>query len=197
MKLEKKIFLEIFNQLKFMKKIIPLATLLALTFLPISSQAANIFTAYSPDFKDGDNLVKSNEFNSFGCNGKNIAPEIRWKHAPAEAKSFAITAYDPDAPTGSGWWHFVAYNISIKEKNLDANKIKGGVALVNNDGGTKGFMGPCPPVGHGKHHYIFTVYALNVEKLDLPENASPALVGYMINQHKITSASITGIYERK
>lgn len=180
-----------------MRKILSSAILVATICLPIASQATNSFVAYSPDFKNGDNLVKSNEFNGFGCNGKNIAPEIRWKYAPAETKSFAITAYDPDAPTGSGWWHLLAYNIPAKEKFFDAEKIANGTLFVANDVGNKGFMGPCPPIGHGKHHYIFTVYALNVEKLDLPENASAALAGYMINQHKIASATITGLYERK
>ncbi|MSP33864.1 MAG: YbhB/YbcL family Raf kinase inhibitor-like protein [Rickettsiales bacterium] len=180
-----------------MKKFLSKTILVAAICLPISASATNSFMVYSPDFKDGDNLVKSNEFNGFGCTGKNIAPEIRWKHAPTETKSFALTVYDPDAPTGSGWWHFVAYNIPAKDKFLDAEKISAGTLLVTGDVGSKAFMGPCPPVGHGKHHYIFTVYALDVGKLDLPETASPALAGYMMNQHKIASAAITGIYERK
>lgn len=181
-----------------MKKIISSAILAAAVCAPISSSAANgNFTVYSPDFKDGMTLVKSNEFNGMGCNGKNIAPEIRWKNAPIDAKSFALTVYDPDAPTGSGWWHYVAYNIPAKDKAHDAAKASAGILTTTNDAGFKGFMGPCPPVGHGKHHYIFTVYALNTEKLDLPDNASSAMVGYMINQHKITSATMTGLYERK
>ena len=180
-----------------MKKFLSAVILLTTINLPMTVEASNGFMIYSPDFKDGDNLVKSNEFNGMGCNGKNMAPEIRWKHAPAETKSFALTVYDPDAPTGSGWWHLVAYNIPAKDKIFDAEKISKGTMFATNDAGFKGFMGPCPPVGHGKHHYIFTLYALSVEKLDLPENASAALAGYMINQNKIASTTITGLYERK
>ncbi len=155
------------------------------------------FSIHSNDFRDGTALLKSNEFNGFGCNGKNIAPIIKLKNIPAEAKSLAFTVYDPDAPTGSGWWHFVSYNIPAKEKTINPAKMPKEAVIASNDGGTKDFMGPCPPVKHGVHHYIFTAYALNVEKMDLPSTASAALIGYMINQNKIASASITGTYERK
>jgi len=163
----------------------------------IFAKTPSAFSVYSNDFKNGASLTKSNEFNGFGCNGKNIAPKIKWKNSPAETKSFAFTIYDPDAPTGSGWWHFVSYNISAKEKSIYANRLPKGSIIVANDSGSKDYMGPCPPIGHGKHHYHFNVYALDVENLDIPANATAAFAGYMINQHKIASATMVGIYERE
>lgn len=166
-------------------------------FFSIEANADEKLSVYSPDFKDQAMLTKKNEFNSFGCNGKNKAPLIKWKNAPKDTKSFALTVYDPDAPTGSGWWHFVSYNIPANATSVDLNNPLAIIDIANNDAGAPNYMGPCPPVRHGKHHYIFTITALNAEKLDLPANASAAYVGYMINQHKIESATITGIYERK
>ena len=161
-----------------------------------SANASEALKISSSDFKDGQKLAKKFEYNGFGCDGQNIAPSVKWQGAPEDTKSFAFTVYDPDAPTGSGWWHFVAYNISASTKKITRAKLPDGAVVVANDGGAKEYMGPCPPKGHGDHHYVFTIYALNVEKLELPENASPALVGYMINQHKISSAQIVATYQR-
>lgn len=180
-----------------MKKSLFVASLATFLALQSAAKAENKFSIFSNDFKNGSNLVKTNEFNGFGCNGKNIAPKIKLKDVPSETKSLAFTIYDPDAPTGSGWWHFVAYNIPAKEKSIYANRLPKGAMANTNDSGSKDFMGPCPPVGHGKHHYHFNVYALDTEKLEIPANATAAFVGYMINQHKIASATIVGIYERK
>lgn len=177
-----------------MKKII-LSTIFVSLF-SLSANAQGKFTVTSSSFNDGGKLTKENEFNGFGCNGKNIAPNITWTNAPRDTKSFAFTVYDPDAPTGSGWWHFVSYNIPKGTTKILNATLPSGSVTAKNDGGKKDYMGPCPPIGHGDHHYAFTVYALDVDRLDLPESASAAHVGYTINSHKIASAKITAIYRR-
>lgn len=175
-----------------MKKII----LIAIFLFSIScTEKQEVFEISSPDFKNGQDLTKKFEFNKFGCNGENFAPTLSWKNAPKNTESFALMVYDPDAPTGSGWWHFAAYNIDKKTSQIKNFKLSKAAKILNNDAGFKGYMGPCPPKNHGRHHYVFTIFALD-KKLDLDKNASPALLGFMINSHKIESASIMGIYQR-
>src|SRR5215211_2435737 len=104
-------------------------------------------------------------FNDFGCSGANHSPALSWSGAPAGTKSFAVTAYDPDAPTGSGWWHWVMYNIPASATGLAAGAGNGrnapsGSQQGMTDFGTKGYGGPCPPVGSKPHHYQFKVFAL-------------------------------------
>jgi len=140
-------------------------------------------------------------FNGFGCTGKNISPSLSWNGAPKNTKSFAVTMYDPDAPTGSGWWHWLAFNIDKETSSLatDASKLglmpKGTVESIT-DYGKGGFGGACPPKGDNAHSYIITVYALDIEKLELNKNANPALVGYMLNMHTIQKSSIISFYKR-
>jgi len=162
---------------------------------------AESFTLISNDLEG--QLSSKQLFNGFGCSGQNISPALSWKHAPKGTKSFAITLYDPDAPTGSGWWHWVVFNIPNKVTSLiaDAGDIE--AALMPKEAiqslsnyGTVGYGGACPPNGDGAHRYIFTVYALDIEKLPLGETAMPALVGFMISQHTIQKASLLSYYER-
>lgn len=140
-------------------------------------------------------------FNSFGCNGENISPEITWSNAPKDTKSFAITMFDPDAPTGSGWWHWTIANIPATATTLqegagnDPTKLPPGAVQGRTDYGKSEYGGPCPPPGK-PHRYIFTVYALKVEKLEIDESSSGALVGFNINANTIEKASFTGIYKR-
>lgn len=155
------------------------------------------FTLSSDDIQG--QLSNEQVFNGFGCTGKNISPQLSWKDAPKGTKSFAITAYDPDAPTGSGWWHWVVFNIPKDKTSLEksfGNKESKNIIQSVTDYGKTGFGGACPPVGDKAHRYIFTVYALDVDKLDLNKNASAALVGYMINAHAIEKSSIIGYYKR-
>ncbi|MFT5661486.1 MAG: Raf kinase inhibitor-like YbhB/YbcL family protein [Sulfurimonas sp.] len=140
-------------------------------------------------------------FNGFGCIGKNISPELSWENAPKETKSFALTVYDPDAPTGSGWWHWVVFNIPKGTKKISTNAsvlklLPTGSVQSKTDFGTSSFGGACPPKGDKAHSYITTVHALDVDKLDLDENANPALVGYMINMHTIGKSSVMAYYKR-
>jgi len=169
----------------------------------VGSAMADSFTLSSNDIKQGEFMAKAQEFNGFGCSGGDLSPQLQWSGAPKGTKSFAITAYDPDAPTGSGWWHWQVVNIASDVTAIEtgAGSTKQDLApkgsfQVNNDYGSRGFGGACPPQGHGVHHYRFTVHALSVEKLDLPEQASGALAGYMINAHTIESATIESLYKR-
>ncbi len=139
-----------------------------------------------------------------GCGGENRSPQLSWENPPKGTKSFAVTIYDKDAPTGSGWWHWLIFNIpaDIHGLKTDAGNINTGIAPEGSvqsktDFGEYGYGGPCPPKRHGIHQYLITVYALNKEKLDLDKNASPAVVGFNLNFATIQKASIVMYYERK
>jgi len=161
------------------------------------------FTLSSPDIKAGGMIAKSFEFNGFGCSGDNKSPALKWSGAPAGTKSFALTVYDPDAPTGSGWWHWMVINIPAATSELPANagaadsKTLPPGALQNRiDYGVHAWGGVCPPQGDKAHRYIFTVHALKVDKLDVPADATAALTGFMINANSIGTASFTAKYQR-
>ena len=146
-------------------------------------------------------LTKAEEFTGFGCSGKNISPELHWENPPKGTKSFAITVYDPDAPTGSGWWHWLVVNIPVKATGIVANasaehKLPKGAIETMTDYGFSGFGGACPPKGDKAHAYIFTVYALDVDKLDVKDKTDSAQVGYNINGHTIQKATIVSYYQR-
>ena len=159
---------------------------------------AGNFTLTSSDIKG--QLSKVQEFNGFGCDGKNVSPELRWKDAPKGTKSFAVTVYNPDAPTGSGWWHWLAVNIHATVTSIPAEasgkRCPGGTLETLNDYGSTGFGGACPPKGDKPHCYIFTVYALDVEKPPVKADTKPPIVGYQINSHTISKASIISYYGR-
>jgi hypothetical protein len=166
-------------------------------------QAAG-FQLTSPDIKAGSMIPKSFEFNGFGCSGENKSPALKWSGAPKGAKSFAVTAYDPDAPTGSGWWHWMVINIpaDVTELKPDAGAVGGanlpkGAIHSRIDFGVAGWGGVCPPKGDKPHRYIFTVHALKVDKLDVPPDATAALTGFMINGNSLGKASFTARYGRK
>ena len=162
--------------------------------------AAGEFALSSSDIAEGEKLSAAQVFKGFGCEGGNVSPALSWEGAPAGTKSYVVTAYDPDAPTGSGWWHWVVFNIPAAISSLSANAGSGeglpaGAVQSKTDYGTHGFGGACPPPGE-VHRYIFTVHALGVEKLDLDENASAALVGFMTNANSLAKAKVTAIYTR-
>jgi hypothetical protein len=136
-------------------------------------------------------------FNSFGCSGENISPDLAWSGAPKETKSFAIMAYDPDAPTGSGWWHWVAFNIPADTTQLVAGasgKMPAGTIESRTDFGKPGYGGPCPPPGKA-HRYIFHVYALK-DVIPLDKDAPGAMVGFYAGQMKLAEGVIEAKYGR-
>ena len=157
------------------------------------------FALTSTDFNPEQSVAAKHIFNGFGCNGGNESPELKWENAPKDTKSFVLTIYDPDAPTGSGWWHWVVYNIPANVAHLPANigdgaKLPAGAVQGLNDYSTKKYGGPCPPKGDKPHRYIVTLTALSIEKLDIPENASPALIGFMTNANSLGKATLTVKY---
>jgi Raf kinase inhibitor-like YbhB/YbcL family protein len=180
-------------------------TLLAaavLAALPLAHAAGFMLT--SPDIKPGSMIARKFEFNGFGCSGQNKSPALKWSGAPKGTKSFVVTVYDPDAPTGSGWWHWTVVNIpaGVNELPPDAGAAGGanlpkGATQVRSDYGTAAWGGVCPPPGDKPHRYVFTVYALKTDKLDLPADATPALAGFMTHADEIGKASFTARYGRK
>lgn len=159
------------------------------------------FELISTDLMEGQPMKPAQEYKGFGCEGGNLSPALAWKDIPAGTRSFAVTVYDPDAPTGSGWWHWVAYNIPVTATSLPAGAVvktplPTGTKQGKNDFGERNFGGACPPKGDKPHHYIHTVYALKVDKLDVPDDASPALIGFMIHSNILDKAFITSTYAR-
>jgi len=141
--------------------------------------------------------------NTFGCKGQNISPQLSWTNAPEGTKSFAITMYDPDAPSGSGWWHWVVFDIPANVMefpegagDVTKNLAPKGCIQSNTDMGAPGYGGPCPPEGHGFHRYVITVFALKTDKLGLDKNSNPPLVGFYLNMNTIAKASIIFYYKR-
>ena len=163
----------------------------ALFALSLTAQADGNFRLYS-SLPAGKTIPADYYWNNFGCTGQNQSPELHWKNVPSGAKSFAITFYDRDAPTGSGFWHYVAYNIPVNTNHVDigelaAGKLPIGAVEGNTDLGKPGFFGPCPPVGRA-HHYVYTVYALKVEKLEVPAGATAALTNFFFWQNSLGKA---------
>lgn len=167
------------------------------------SAVADGFALSIPAIKANGWLSSEQVLNGFGCAGANHSPALGWRNTPAGTKSFALTVYDPDAATGSGWWHWVVINIPptitrLPEAagNPNLRLLPSEVVQVATDFGQPGFGGACPPVGDKPHKYIFTVFALNTEKIELPKHATAALAGFMINAHLIDKVSVTAIYGR-
>lgn len=176
-----------------MKKVI-LRSVAAAALFATSAQALEL----SIDGTKDGYLTNTHVFNGFGCTGENQLPKLEWKGVPKGTKSIALTVYDPDAPTGGGWWHWVAFNLPADITSIDADKLgetKGAVESITSFG-KPGWGGPCPPEGDTPHRYVFTVYALKVDKLDLDANATPNLVGYMLNANSLATATATVLYGR-
>ena len=161
------------------------------------------FEVRSVDMSEGKPLTQAQVFNGFGCQGQNISPQISWSNPPAGTRSFAVTLYDPDAPTGSGWWHWTVFNIPASISGLQTGagsdkpvKLPSGAIQGRTDFGSPGYGGACPPVGDKPHRYQLTVWALDTDKLPLDEQASGAMVGFMLNAHSLGKAHMTSIYGR-
>ena len=163
---------------------------------------AGPFSLESKDISAGELMSDTHEFEGFGCSGANLSPQLSWSGAPEGTQAFALLVHDPDAPTGSGWWHWQVVNIpnTVTSLSVGAGDVSGdllpeGSVQISNDYGYKGFGGACPPEGHGLHRYQFTLHALSQE-LELPEDASGALTGYMVNAHSLAKSTIEALYQR-
>ena len=179
-----------------------LATLLAGLAFAGAGRAAD-FTLDSPTLAPGAPLGAEQVFDGFGCRGANRSPALSWHNPPAGTRSFAITVHDPDAPTGSGWWHWVVHDLPAHTRALPAGAgAAAGGALPapavhgRTDFGTLGYGGACPPAGDPPHRYRFTVHALKVERLDAPPGATAAMIGFLLHQHRLGQATIEARYGR-
>lgn len=157
--------------------------------------SAQTFTLASADL--GGQFTNQFVAGNFGCNGSNQSPELHWTNAPTGTKSFAVTMYDPDAPTGSGFWHWVVTDIPASVNQLKAgagntqnNLTPTGSLQSINDTGATGYQGPCPGEGESPHRYVITVYALNTQKLGTNVNTTAALTGYLLNKAALAKASL-------
>lgn len=151
----------------------------------------------SRTFTDGAKLQSEQVFQM--CGGKNVSPQLSWSGAPQGTKSYAITCFDPDAPTGSGYWHWLVFNIPSSVTSLDAgagqSDSPAGGESGYSDFGMNSYGGPCPPKGHGDHRYIFTVYALDVDRIPGASNKTTgATLVFSMRGHVLASGSITGLF---
>lgn len=138
-----------------------------------------------------------------GPGGGDESPQLTWDGFPEGTKSFAVTVYDPDAPTASGFWHWAVFNLPVTTTSLPAGAgtegsglLPEGAVTLKNDGGFPGFVGAAPPPGHGPHHYHVVVHAVDVETLDIPAEGSPAYLGFNLFSHSIGRARIIGTFEQ-
>lgn len=161
------------------------------------------FKIRSSSFEDQGELSLPQIGGMIGTGGKDRLPHLNWEGAPEGTRSFALTCFDPDAPTASGFWHLAAYNIpattlELNEGAITLDQIGGSfpsaASVLRNDGGIRGFVGAAPPPAHGVHRYMFVVHALDLESIDLDELASPALLGFQMFAHTLGRARLTGLF---
>src|ERR1700743_3955040 len=159
------------------------------------------FSLTSTTITDGQPLATPQVSGIMGAGGEDVSPQLSWSGFPAETRSFAVTVYDPDAPTASGFWHWAVANLPADVTELPAvagegSDLPGDALTLVNDAGARRYIGAAPPAGHGPHRYYVGVHAVDVDKLDLPEDASPAFLGFNLFQHAIARAVIHATYEQ-
>jgi Raf kinase inhibitor-like YbhB/YbcL family protein len=180
-----------------------LATLVVASAAAIAADSPGAsFTLTSPDIAPGGRIADAQVFKGFGCQGGNLSPALSWSNAPTGTQSFALLVHDPDAPTGSGWWHWLIYNIPANATALAAGAgdpkkslLPQGAVQGRTDFGSSGYGGPCPPPGK-PHHYYFRLYALKVARLDLPADATAAFISFNVHAQSLGSAELLGLYGR-
>ncbi len=154
----------------------------------------------SPDFADGATLPEAQVLSGFGCTGGNLSPALSWSGAPEGTQSFILTLYDPDAPTGSGWWHWTVVNIPAGVTELPAgaspDTLPAGAVEGRTDFGSPGYGGACPPEGAAPHRYVFTLYAMPEASLPLDAGSSGAMVGFYAHAMALDRAELTVTYGR-
>ena len=149
------------------------------------------FSVTSEDVADGHPIAAQ-----FRASGGNTSPQLSWSGFPDGAKSFAVTIHDPDAPTGSGFWHWAVYNIPVSVTSLErgaggaGGSLPGGAAQLKNELRQVGYTGAEPPQGTGVHRYFVVVHAVDVERLDLDPESTPAVLGFNLHFHTLARAVI-------
>ena len=159
------------------------------------------FTLTSTDFEDGQPWKNAQVSGIMGAGGEDVSPQLSWSGFREETQSFAVTVYDPDAPTASGFWHWAVANLPATVTELpsgigDGSLLPGEAVTLVNDAGIRRFLGAAPPAGHGYHRYYVAVHAVKVPKLELTEDASPAYLGFNLFMNSIARAVIHGTYEQ-
>jgi len=159
------------------------------------------FSVTSSDVADGQQMGDNQVYNGFGMSGGNISPQLTWTGFPAQTKGFAVTCYDPDAPTGSGFWHWLVIDVPVTVTELAAGAgaaggggLPGGAFSVRNDYGSKDFGGAAPPQGEPPHRYVFAVHALDTDKLGIDSDVTPAIAGFNLRFHTIARAIIVPVF---
>lgn len=177
---------------------------LLLMALPLAACAGGPgFQVTGGALRDGATLPSAQVYRGSGCNGANHSPMLAWSGAPAGTRSYAVTMFDRDAPTGNGWWHWLAYDLPESTQSLpeDAGRADGGALppgarQARNDFGGAGYGGACPPAGAGPHRYVITIYALPVARLPLPAAASAETIGDLLQQDALATARLSTRYSR-
>ena len=158
------------------------------------------FDVTSDDVTDGAKLAMPQVSGVMGAGGEDRSPHLSWSGAPGGTQSYAVTIYDPDAPTASGFWHWAVFNIPADVTELASNASKDGLPAgavqLKNDARMDGYVGAAPPEGHGPHHYWIVVHAVDVPSLDIPADATPAYLGFNLFSHSLGRATIVGTYEQ-
>ena len=159
------------------------------------------FELRSDDVTDGEMMTDNQVYNGFGMTGKNISPSLSWSGFPAETQGFAVTCFDPDAPTGSGFWHWVLIDIPASVTSLPAGAggshgggLPAGAFHLRNDYGTRDFGGAAPPAGDEPHRYVFAVHALDTASLELEPETTPAVCGFNLRFRSIARALLIPVY---
>ncbi len=175
--------------------------ILSLGQFPVTSAQSAPFQLKSTVLEEGGTVKTEHVANSFGCSGGNLSPDLSWSGVPEGTQSFGLSLFDADAPTGSGFWHWVMFNIPADATSLAAGAgdpsktlAPAGSIQIRNDAGIPGYVGPCPPAGDKPHRYVLTLFALKLDKLPLDQTASGALAGFYFNGNLLGKATLTVTY---
>jgi Raf kinase inhibitor-like YbhB/YbcL family protein len=160
------------------------------------------FTVTSTDCAHGRPLDRPLVSGVMGAGGEDRSPQLSWSGFPEDTRSFAVTVYDPDAPTASGFWHWAVANIPASVTELpsgagdkDGPDLPQGAVQLRNDGGFAGYVGAAPPSGHGAHRYFIVVHAVDTDALDVDSDTTPAVLGFNLFFHTLARATLVATYE--